>query len=135
LAGHVLPDEIIQPVFDDPFGFQVISTGESHSNPNRFFAHYAVATYFQYFPLWLQHFTNPIDSIYLASAVAKLIIQLAFIYLLSFFISGSRNPAKKNFLIAAILIVPLFQAYGFWSRMGIVDKSIVYTFFYALPPW
>jgi hypothetical protein len=133
LAGAVLPDKIVQPVFDDPFGFQVIKTGETHPNPNRFFAHYAVTSYFQYFPLWLQNVTNPIDSVYLASAAAKLIIQLMFIYILSFFISGSRNPAKRNFLIAAILIVPLFQVYGFWSRMGIVDKSIVYTFFYALP--
>lgn len=133
LAGHVLPDKLIQPVFDDPFGFQLLKTGEPHSNPNRFFAHWAVAMYFQHFPLWLQNFTNPINSVYLASAIAKLVIQVLFIYILAFFISGSKNPAKKNFLIAAVIIVPLFQAYGYWSRMGIVDKSIVYTFFYALP--
>lgn len=133
LAGHVLPDEAIQLVFDDPFGFHLLKTGESHSNPNRFFAHWAVAYYFQYLPLWLHKFTNPINSVYLASALAKLVIQLLFIYLLAFFISGSKNPAKKNFLIAAVIIAPLFQVYGYWSRMGIVDKSIVYTFFYALP--
>jgi hypothetical protein len=133
LAGHVLPDKLIQPLFDDPFGFQLLKTGEPHSNPNRFFAHWTVAMYFQYFPLWLQNFTNPINSIYLASAIAKLVIQVLFIYILAFFISGSKNPARKNFLLAAVIIVPLFQAYGYWSRMGIVDKSIVYTFFYALP--
>ena len=133
LAGHVLPDKLIQPVFDDPFGFNLLMTGESHSNPNRFFAHWAVAEYFQYFPLWLQNFTNPINSVYLASAVAKLAVQLLFVYILAFFSSGNANPAKKNFLIAAVIIAPLFQAYGFWSRMGIVDKSIVYTFFYAIP--
>jgi len=133
LAGHVLPDEAIQPVFDDPFGFHLLLTGEPHSNPNRFFAHWAVADYYQYFPLWLQKFTNPINSVYLTSAIAKLVIQLLFVYILALFISGSANPTKKNFLIVAVIIVPLFQAYGFWSRMGIVDKSIVYTFFYALP--
>lgn len=133
LAGHVLPDKLIQPVFDDPFGFQLLKTGEPHSNPNRFFAHWAVAMYFQYFPLWLQNFTSPVNSVYLASAIAKLVIQVLFVYILAFFISGSKNPARKNFLLAAVIIVPLFQAYGYWSRMGIVDKSIVYTFFYALP--
>lgn len=133
LAGHVIPDELIQPVFDDPFGFQLLKTGEPHSNPNRFFVHWAVANYFQHFPLWLQNFTNPINSVYLASAIAKLVIQVLFIYIVAFFISGSKNPAKKNFLLAAVIIVPLFQAYGYWSRMGIIDKSIVYTFFYALP--
>jgi hypothetical protein len=133
LAGHVLPDNVIQPVFDDPFGYHLLLTGESHSNPNRFFVHWALAAYFQYLPLWLQSFSNPINSVYLTSAVAKLVIQLLFVYLLAFFISGSKNPAKKNFLIAAVIIAPLFQAYGYWSRMGILDKSIVYTFFYALP--
>jgi len=133
LAGHVLPDNVIQPVFDDPFGYHLLLTGESHSNPNRFFVHWALADYFQYLPLCLQNFTNPINSVYLASAVAKLAVQLLFVYLLAFFISGSANPAKKNFLIVAVIIAPLFQVYGYWSRMGIVDKSIVYTFFYAIP--
>lgn len=133
LAGHVIPDKVIQPVFDDPFGFHLLLTGETHSNPNRFFVHWALAEYFQNVPQLLQNFTNPINSVYLASAVAKLAVQILFVYILAFFISGNANPAKKNFLIAAVIIAPLFQAYGFWSRMGIVDKSIVYTFFYALP--
>ncbi|MBW6535718.1 MAG: hypothetical protein K0B11_11960 [Mariniphaga sp.] len=89
LAGHVLPDKLIQPVFDDPFGFQLLKTGEPHSNPNRFFSHWAVAMYFQYFPLWLQNFTNPINSVYLASAIAKLVIQVLFIYILAFFMFPS----------------------------------------------
>lgn len=133
LAGHVLPDELIEPVFNDPFGFEMLFTGETHSNPNRFFAHWAVAEYFQHIPLWLQNFTHPINSVYLASAIAKLAIQITFVYLMASFIGGRANPSKMNFLVAAIIIAPLFQAYGYWSRMGIVDKSILYTFFYALP--
>jgi hypothetical protein len=133
LAGHVIPDKLIQPVFDDPFGFRMLLNGETHSNPNRFFVHLAVADYFQYFPRWLQNFADPINSVYLSSAIAKLVIQLLFVYLLTFFIGQTANPAKKNFLIVAVIIAPLFQVYGYWSRMGIIDKSIVYTFFYALP--
>jgi len=133
LAGHVLPDELIQPIFDDPFGFNMLSNDETHSNPNRFFAHWAVAKYFQYFPLWLQNFTSAINSVYLSSAIAKLAIHLLFIYLLTYFISGTANPIKRNFIIVAVILAPLFQVYGYWSRMGIIDKSILYTFFYALP--
>lgn len=133
LAGHVLPDNVIQPVFDDPFGFHLLLTGEPHSNPNRFFVHWALAEYFQNVPQFLQNFTTPINSVYLASAIAKLATQILFVYLLAFFISGSANPAKKKFLIVSVIIAPLFQVYGYWSRMGVVDKSIVYTFFYALP--
>ncbi len=132
LAGHVLPDKLIQPVFDDPFGFKMLFTGETHSNPNRFFAHWAVAKYFQHFPLWLQNFTNPINSVYLSSAIAKLVIQLLFVYLLAFFTSGTPNPSQKNFLIVAA-IIHHYSRFMVVDRMGIVDKSIVYTFFYALP--
>lgn len=133
LAGHVLPDNLIQPVFDDPLGFHLLLTGEPHSNPNRFFVHWALAEYFQNVPQFLQNFTTPINSVYLTSAIAKLATQILFVYLLALFISGSANPVKKNFLTAAVIIAPLFQAYGYWSRMGIIDKSIVYTFFYAIP--
>lgn len=133
LASHVLPDKVIKPVFDDPFGFQLLKTGKRHANPNRFFAHWSVAAYFQHVPLWLQNFVNPINSVYLASAIAKILVQLLFIYIVAFFITGTGNPARKKFLIAAGIVIPLFQVYGYWSRLGIVDQSIVYTFFYALP--
>src|SRR6056297_2947333 len=71
LAGHILPDKVIQPVFDDPFGFQLLLTGETHSNPNRFFVHWALAEYFQHVPLWLQKWVTSVNSVYLASAIAK----------------------------------------------------------------
>ena len=35
--------------------------------------------------------------------------------------------------MAAVLVVPLFQTEGYNSYMGIIDKSVTYTFFYALP--
>ena len=80
----------------------------------------------------MQKFTSPINSIYFSSALAKILIQILLIYILASFITGKKLFSKK-FLIAAIIVLPLFQAYGFWSRMGIIDKSIAYTFFYALP--
>jgi hypothetical protein len=133
LASHVLPDEIIQPVFDDPFGFNMLLAGEKHSNPNRFFSHFFLSEYFQHVPFWLQKFTNPVNSVYLASALAKITVQVLFVFLMAAFVSGKRNPFNRKFLFSAVLVAPLFQVYGFWSRMGIVDKSVVYTFFYGIP--
>jgi len=40
---------------------------------------------------------------------------------------------KLDFMIAAILVTPLFQTNGYRSYMGIIDPSTTYTFFYALP--
>ncbi|MBL0258159.1 MAG: hypothetical protein IPQ03_11820 [Bacteroidetes bacterium] len=38
-----------------------------------------------------------------------------------------------NFVIASVLVFPLFQTNGYQGYMGIIDMSPTYTFFYALP--
>lgn len=133
IQGSVLPEESVQKIFDDPLGFKMISTGNERANPNRFFAQFFFTKYFQKVPFWLQNFVSPISSVYLASALMKLLIQLLFIFILASLMSGKKNPLHIDFLKCAIIITPLFQVYGYWSRMGIVDQSIAYTFFYALP--
>jgi len=133
IQGSVSPEKNVQEIFNDPFGIQTIINGEKHQNPNRFFAQYFFTKYFQKVPCLMQNFVSPINSVYLASAVIKSIIQILFIYLLAVFISSEYNPLKTNFLLSAVIIAPLFQVYGYWSRMGIIDQSIAYTFFYAVP--
>ena len=130
--SHVLPDEHIQKVIDDPFGFKAIS-GEKHTNPNRYFSHLMVMKYMQKTPILLQKFVEPVTSVYLSVAILKILVQILFIYLVARFVSGTAKIQNKNFLITAILVTPLFQVYGYWSRMGIVDQSVNYTFFYAVP--
>lgn len=110
-------------VLQDPFGLQVLFEGETYANPNRFFAHWVASTYFKYVPKVLQQFVEPIESIYLSSAIAKIIIQLLIIYLLAVFISNTWNLRKVELLIAAILITPLFQTSGFSRTIGIIDRS------------
>lgn len=118
--------------FDDPFGINVFTKNERHINPNRFFAYWTVSNYMLHMPILLQNFTTAINSVYLSCALAKIIIQIFIIYLLAIYISGCRNIFKMDFLIAATLITPLFQTLGYNRTMGIIDQSIIYTFFYAL---
>ncbi len=132
IVVSVWPDEHVRKIFNDPLGLQVLKNGENQFNPNRYFSHMFLYQYFRDIPLFLQKFVSPISSVYLASALMKIIIQLLFIFTLASYISGDRLFSRK-FLIAAIIVEPLFQVYGYWSRMGIVDQSIAYTFFYALP--
>jgi len=131
MASGIIPDTEVQKIFNDPFGFGVIADGKTHPNPNRYFAHLSFKTYFQHIPLLFQKFVSPIDSIYYSSATIKLLIQIMFIYLLSALISKSTFNLKL--LIVAVLLTPLFQTYGYHIYMGIIDNSITYTFFYALP--
>lgn len=119
-------------VLYDPLGLNVLFKNEFYANPNRFFAHWTTSAYFLNVPLWLQHFVDPIDSLYLSVAIAKSIVQILILYLLVVFISNRSNILNLDFLIAAIIITPLFQTAGFSRSIGIIDHSVVYTFFYAL---
>lgn len=120
-------------VLQDPFGLNVLVKNESYPNPNRFFAHWSASAYFLNIPLLLQNFTDPIGSIYLAIAIAKTMIQLLIIYLLAVYISNKTKISDHRFLLAALLVTPFFQAAGFCRTLGIIDQSVIYTFFYALP--
>ena len=132
LASHVLPDENIQKIFDDPFGFKTLLSGEKHANPNRFFSHWALMQFFQKIPFFLQQFTNPVLSVYLGAAIGKTLIFLMFLFIISTYVLKGFFSFRLRLLVI-LLIIPLIQAEGFWSRMGIIDQSVAYNFFYSLP--
>ena len=133
MAGGIVPAKDVQEIFDDPFGIKVLRGKERHPNPNRFFAHLFFREYFQKIPLLLQKITSPIDSVYHSCAAIKLLIQILIIYFLASIVSQTKSIFSKNLLLVALLLTPLFQTEGYARQMGIIDKSITYTFFYSLP--
>lgn len=133
MAGGIVPAKDLLHVLEDPFGISVIKENAVYNNPNRFFAHWTFYNYFKYVPVFLQNFVKPIDSVYLACALAKTSMQILLIALFAFFITGWRKILSKDFILATLLIVPLFQINGYRSYMGIIDPSVTYSFFYALP--
>ena len=133
MSGLIVPADYIKPVLNSPLGLDVIIKNHSYSNPNRFFCHWMFFKYFNTIPFYLQKFVQPIDSMYLSCAIIKTIIQILLIFLMAFIVSGTRKILNMNFIIAAILITPFFQTNGYYLYMAIIDPSITYTFFYALP--
>jgi len=131
MAAGIVPADDVKPILDSPLGLNVFKEHTPYPNPNKFFSHWAFYQYFNSVPLFLQNFTTPINSAYLSCAFAKTIIQVLLIFLLALSVSGS--IFKFKFLLAAILITPLFQTNGYRGYMGIIDPSTTYTFFYALP--
>jgi hypothetical protein len=127
------PEKGYYMVLHDPLGLEVLLNNKIYPNPNRFFAHRSVVAYFLNMPLVLQKLTGPIESVYLSCAIAKIITQILIIYLLAVYISNTSRIFKPDLVIAAALITPLFQTAGFARSMGIIDQSVIYTFFYALP--
>jgi len=133
LTSGVAFNEHIQKIFDDPFGFKMLITGDRHINPNRFFSHIFQKEYMQAVPLWLQNLTDPITSVYLSCALLKMFVHLLFLFILGGLISGTHNILKKPFLIVTALLVPFIQVNGYWGHMGINDRATTYVFFFALP--
>lgn len=133
MAWNIVPAADVAPILVDPLGIGAITEGRTYANPNRFFCHWIMRTYLGEVPLLLQVFTTPIDSVYLACALAKIVVQVMLILLLAAYATRTINVLRLDFIAAAVLIAPLFQANGYRSYMGVIDPSTTYTFFYALP--
>ncbi len=133
MAWNIVPSPDVQPVLENPFGTETILKNKQYANPNRFFCHWIFRKYFISVPVYLQKFTEPIKSVYLSSAIAKTLMQIALITLLAMIISGTMNVLKIDFMIAAVLVTPFFQTNGYQSHIGIIDPCPTYAFFYALP--
>ncbi len=130
IAPIVVPADKYAKVLDDPFGLGVLS-GERYCAPNRYFVHAPMVWYFKHVPQAMQAFMAPVDSVYWACALLKTALQLALIGLLAAYASDGKRRWEP--LLAAVLVTPFFQAYGYNLQMGIIEKSITYTFFYPLP--
>lgn len=133
LGPITLPSEAYKKVLKDPFGLQVLLKNEVYPAPNRYFAHQLVSGYFKTMPFLFQTLVSPVKSVYLSCALAKTFIQVLLILILSFYIC-CLNLRKENILLCCVLISPLFQAsHENYRSMGVIDESVVYTFFYAFP--
>ncbi|MDO7877289.1 hypothetical protein Q5H93_21270 [Hymenobacter sp. ASUV-10] len=134
LAAIVLPSAWYQPVLHDPFGWAVLSKNAVYAAPNRFFAHAAMVGYWRQVPRWLQAVAAPIDSIYLAAALFNAAVQALLLGLLA---AHARRLlptlGRAGSWLTAALLTPLFQLTSFGAQMGILSRSLTYTFFYAFP--
>jgi hypothetical protein len=132
-ACIILFEDGYSSVLHDPLGWTILTENAFYPGPNRFFAHFDMAVYFKTVPFIFQLVADAINSIYLSCGFAKTLIQVLITFVLAMYISGKRSLFNRELLLVAVLITPLFQASGYHQPMGVIDKSITYTFFYALP--
>jgi hypothetical protein len=131
MSNVIVPSPEFQIVLDDPLGLQVILEKKSYAAPNRFFAHWFMFKYFNTVPILLQNFTDPISSVYLSCTLIKTLVEVSLILIISLIITTTLN-CGKYFLLTINIISPLFQTYGAYESIGIIDRSITYLFFYGL---
>lgn len=136
LVAIVLPAPWYAPVLHDPFGWAALTKHEVYAAPNRFFAHAAMGGYWKTVPRLLHSLTNPISSLYAAGALFTTVVQALVLLLLAAYVRqamAGTAAGRGSFWVAAALLVPLFQTNGYNEQMGITNRAVTYTFFYALP--
>lgn len=133
LPGAVVPADDVKPVLSSPLGCSALCSGKHYPNPNKHFAHRICHVWFNSVPVALQRWVAPIDSAYLACALAKMLMHVALVILMAVLVSGRMAFWRLEWLGAAALMSPMLQSYGYISSMRIIDSATTYAFFYALP--
>lgn len=132
LVGIVLPYPWCRFVLEDPFGWSVLTKGATYIGTNRFFSHATMYAYWRTMPHLLQHFTDPVNSLYVTGALFGTATQLLVLLVLAAFVRLAGGG--RSYWLAVGLLMPLFQSQGaLFEQMAIVNQSTTYTFFYAFP--
>jgi len=135
LAETILLYPNFQKTLDDPTGIKTIINNEKRAYPNRIFSQYFLHKTFTEVPFLLQNFYDPIESVYYTAAIAKLLMQVAILFLLTVIILGSFNLFSLRFILTFLILIPFVPTNGthLSHEIGLIDRSINYSFFYALP--
>ena len=133
MGESVLPLDYIQPLYNDPFGIKMLATGEPHAAPNRYFSHRTMFGTYRSVPFVLQRVTDPVRSLYYTNAICKTTMQLLLVLLLSGIACGGFRFRRLKFAATCLFFCAMMQTCGFVGSIGMVTKSVTYSFFYTLP--
>jgi hypothetical protein len=86
-ANIVLPVSGYQTVLSDPLALRSLIQQEKYPATNRFTAHFLMKVYFDNVPFWFQNIYNPIDSLYASITLAKMLIHIGFLFILSLYLA------------------------------------------------
>ncbi len=133
LADIVLPSDRCDEVLADPLGLTALFEGEVYTSPNRWVVHALLSNYMRSMPLMLQVFWAPIPSIYLSAALLKVLTHLLLLFVAGLYLDLLGISKKIYLLVSLLILSSFFQAVGYHSSMGMIDQSLSYASFYALP--
>lgn len=133
MARLLVPDGAFEPVLQDPFATHAFFQHQICNSPNRYFAIETQRKLFEWLPEFFRPFMNPVDAVYATCATIKIFVQVLIIFLLSAFATRSIKITSSEFLFCASIITSLIQTKGYYENMEVINVSVTYTIFYALP--
>jgi hypothetical protein len=134
IAPIIVPDPHYADVLKDPFGFKLLKEERQYAASNRYFSHATMIAYFKHVQqTFAPIFKDKIQMLYWMSGFLNTAVQILMLFLLTVYITGHLKFWQNEFLGIALFISCFFQTHGMYSSIGIIDNSITYTFFYAIP--
>ncbi|MBP6659031.1 MAG: hypothetical protein KA174_00010 [Chitinophagales bacterium] len=134
LAAIIAPSKNYTTVLQEPFGFKAAFKQEKYSATNRFFSHAAMIFYYKnVYNIFSPLAKNKAKFIYVFTGIYQTIIQLLIVLLLSIYALRKIKWNKLSFLLMFLFLSAFMQTHGYYTSIGVIDQSISYTFFYAMP--
>lgn len=121
-------------VLKDPIGFQAIAKDTTYSGAGRYSCHAAVWLWSRSVFHVIDKFApNPIESVFLLSTLFSILVHILFLWVAVNYIS-KKVPLSFNLKLLVIAMATSFlQMANLYYSIGVIDRSITYTFFYAFP--
>ncbi len=134
MALITAPSKNYTPILQEPFGIKAAIHHEQYAGSNRYFVHKAMVIYYkQLYPYLSAVFPDKIDALYKITGLFHTIIQILIILLIAFYAVHKINYNSIQYLLLLVLLAALCQTHGYNASIGIIDHSVTYTFFYAMP--
>lgn len=134
LAVITAPSAHYTTVLTEPFAAKAVLHQQSYAATNRPFCHQAMVFYYKDVYRKLAPYANDkIKFLYKFSGFFHLIIQLLIACAMLLWVFHKKQVYRTHGLAIAGLLSVLFQTHGYAGSIGIIDQSVTYTFFYAMP--
>ncbi len=134
LARIVAPSNAYRAVLADPLGMDILKSQQAYAGAGRFSCHYFTHWWFTSMHGFVGVFVkDKVLQLYVTSTAFSLFLHLVFLVLAYIYAKGKSQFKIRSFIFIAFLATAFIQYNGYHECLGIIDRSINYCFFYALP--
>ena len=121
-------------VLKDPVGIQAITKDTTYGGAGRYTCHVAVRFWSKSVFHAIDKFSpDPIESVFLMSALFSMLVHILFLWLALKYISKKVELSLNLKLLVIAMATSFLQMAHLYYSIGVIDSSITYTFFYAFP--
>lgn len=123
-----------EDIMADPLGVDAISENKKYAGAGRYISHASTVFWFhKVFKLVAKFSRDHVQAIFMTSTLLVALIHICFIWLAIQYTRTRKKWNLKSAVVIALLASVLIQYNNFYDCIGIIDRSIAYVFFYALP--